>query len=73
MTIARRRQLEQLVAQAAIDYVDYFFPKEETGMELAWTAGGELIRAVRELQQLDHDDHVVQRRRLSKAIGAKER
>jgi len=25
------RRAEQLVAQAAIDYVDYFFPSSETG------------------------------------------
>jgi hypothetical protein len=45
------RRAEQRVAQAAIDYVDYFFPSSETGAGMDNT-GGELIRAVRALQHV---------------------
>lgn len=44
------RRAERVVAEAATEYVNHFFPPTETGEGLG-TEGGKLIRAVRALKR----------------------
>lgn len=46
------RGAERLVAKAAAEYVNYFFPPGESGESLD-TKAGALIRAVRKLQRIE--------------------